>query len=293
MPQQLEYNLDLMPESSWRIISADTASKQNLMYLQEAGKFYCGPSFYTKRKDLDSYLVKLTLSGQGSLTYKDTTYSLERGDVFWIQCNDYQSYKTAEGANEWDMLWVHFYGSFANNYYTLFQQLNQDSPVIHLRNDSAIKNLLSQLLNLYQESTVTIATDIRCNDLLTQLLSIILESATNPKAPKIPAVISGIKDYLQEHYQDPITLDTLAEHFNLSKYHMQRLFCKYMSLSPAEYLQKVRITKAKELLRSTDMAVNLVAYHVGIESPSHFITVFKKQEGVTPLKYRTSWSGNR
>lgn len=292
MPQQLEYNLDMKPKSSWKIISADTLSKQSLLYLQETGKFYCGPSFYTNRKDLDSYLVKLTLSGKGSLTYKGADYALQPGDVFWIQCNDYQSYKTADTAGNWDVLWVHFYGSFAHNYYTLFQQLNQDNPVIHLRNDSAVKSLLSQLLDLYQESSSAIITDIQSNDLLSQLLSVMLESAANPNAPKIPNVICGIKDYLQEHYPEAITLDTLAESFNLSKYHMQRIFRKHIGLSPAEYLQKIRITKAKELLRSTDMSVNLVAYHVGIESTSHFITVFKKQEGITPLKYRTTWSGN-
>ena len=59
----LHYNLDMTPESEWKIVSAGPFARDNLLYLQEAGHFISGVNYYTVRKDLDSYLVKLTLSG--------------------------------------------------------------------------------------------------------------------------------------------------------------------------------------------------------------------------------------
>ena len=65
----LHYNLDMTPESEWKIVSAGAFARDKLLYLQEAGHFISGANYYTVRKELDSYLVKLTLSG----------YNLETG----------------------------------------------------------------------------------------------------------------------------------------------------------------------------------------------------------------------
>ena len=59
----LHYNLDMTPESEWKIVSAGAFARGKLLYLQEAGHFISGANYYTVRKELDSYLVKLTLSG--------------------------------------------------------------------------------------------------------------------------------------------------------------------------------------------------------------------------------------
>lgn len=52
----LHYNLDMTPESEWKIVSAGAFARDNLLYLQEAGHFISGANYYTVRKNLDSYL---------------------------------------------------------------------------------------------------------------------------------------------------------------------------------------------------------------------------------------------
>ena len=76
----LHYNLDMTPESEWKIVSAGAFARDKLLYLQEAGHFISGANYYTVRKELDSYLVKLTLSGAGILEYGGETYRLP---LFW------------------------------------------------------------------------------------------------------------------------------------------------------------------------------------------------------------------
>lgn len=75
----LHYNLDMTPESEWKIVSAGAFARDKLLYLQEAGHFISGANYYTVRKELDSYLVKLTLSGAGILEYGGETYRLPAG----------------------------------------------------------------------------------------------------------------------------------------------------------------------------------------------------------------------
>ncbi len=292
MAQRLVYRIDMEKRSRWEIISANVSAKQNIMYLQEAGMFYSGPGYYTTRVNLDSFLIKLTLSGKASLTYKEKTHEITAGDFFWIDCKEYQDYRTAEEPGHWHVLWIHFYGANAANYYTLFQQLNQGSPVGHLTDIRKAKQIMELLLELYDESSGELTVDLQGANLLTQLLSLLLEAVSMPYTPKIPPVVSTIRDYLFESYGQDITLDSLSEQFNISKFHLLRTFRQHLGLTPNEYLQNIRITKAKELLRTTNLPVGIIANTVGIDSTSYFIAAFKKQEGITPHKYRTAWAND-
>lgn len=106
----------------------------------------------------------------------------------------------------------------------------------------------------------------------------------------MPAVLQKVRQYLHEQYAQKITLDTLSARYNISKYHLQRSFQRYFGQSPGEYLTRLRLTRAKELLRATDLPVSEVAYRVGMENTSHFISVFRSREGATPQQYRRRWS---
>ena len=111
--EALQYHIDMTPESRWKIVSAGAFAKENLLYLQEAGHFISGANYYTVRSALDSYLVKLTLSGQGILEYGGQTCVLAPGSFFWIDCRMPQHYYTDPAVGQWDVLWFHFNGATA------------------------------------------------------------------------------------------------------------------------------------------------------------------------------------
>lgn len=79
--------------------------------------------------------------------------------------------------------------------------------------------------------------------------------------------------------------------FFLSPSYLQKLFKRYTNQSPTDYLISLRIAKAKELIRTTQMSFSEIAFSVGIESYSYFIRLFKKQEGMTLKEYKTMWPG--
>ncbi|MCW9130941.1 bifunctional transcriptional activator/DNA repair enzyme AdaA [Bacillus paramycoides] len=98
--------------------------------------------------------------------------------------------------------------------------------------------------------------------------------------------INQIKEYIQKHYCDALTLDLLAEMCHGSPYHLQRTFKKIVGISPIEYIQQFRITKATEYLSHTNQSIIEISTAVGIENPEYFATLFKKKTGFTPTEYR-------
>ena len=101
---------------------------------------------------------------------------------------------------------------------------------------------------------------------------------------------SSIK-YIHEHYNENINLQTLAniEHYNLTYY--SEWFKKNMNVSPTEYIQKLRVKRAKELLLDTDLNLTRIANEVGYYRNSSFTRVFKMYENTTPLDYRKKIRG--
>ncbi|CAH2713842.1 HTH-type transcriptional activator RhaR [Neobacillus rhizosphaerae] len=92
--------------------------------------------------------------------------------------------------------------------------------------------------------------------------------------------------YIHEHYNEKITVQKLAslEHYNRSYY--SYWFLKETGTSPSTYIQEVRLNKAKELLRSTDLPIIHIAIQVGLEHQSSLTRLFQKYEGITPSQFR-------
>ncbi len=98
--------------------------------------------------------------------------------------------------------------------------------------------------------------------------------------------IIQIQHWLESNYQRSVQLSVLANQFNLSMRSFNRRFKNALDQTPNEYLQKVRINAAKDLLQNTNLAINEIADKVGYPDPSHFSCLFKKHLNSTPLAYR-------
>ena len=108
----------------------------------------------------------------------------------------------------------------------------------------------------------------------------------------IPVYISELKQILDTRYKEPLTLEALSDELKINKYRLCREFSMYYKISPFKYLNTVRVNKAKALLLETNDTVVTIGETVGIDNTTHFINLFKKQTGETPLKYRQSHLSN-
>jgi len=91
--------------------------------------------------------------------------------------------------------------------------------------------------------------------------------------------------YIGKHFSEDINLDKIAAKALISKFHFIRLFKKYYGRTPNQYLQEVRIERAKKLLGKGN-SINDVCNAIGFASKTPFISLFKKMTGVTPLVYQ-------
>lgn len=97
-----------------------------------------------------------------------------------------------------------------------------------------------------------------------------------------------ILDYIQSHYMEPISLGDVASHFHFNPTYLSSFFSTHNQEGFSEYLNRVRIEKATELLATTDMAISDISLQVGYSDHSYFTKVFKKLKGTSPSQYRKS-----
>lgn len=98
--------------------------------------------------------------------------------------------------------------------------------------------------------------------------------------------IAQITEYIDNHYSETLTLAILANMCHGSPYHLQRTFKKMKGITPTEYIQQSRISKAMQYLTNTNHTIMEISFAVGIPNTAHFATLFKKKTGYTPTNYR-------
>ncbi len=103
---------------------------------------------------------------------------------------------------------------------------------------------------------------------------------------KCSYLIKNIISYIDKNYSQEITLNLLSKNFNVSPNYISRLFREETGENLFNYINEVRVEKAKKLLRETDQKIYEVSNNVGFKSPVHFNIVFNKYTGLTPKQYR-------
>lgn len=97
------------------------------------------------------------------------------------------------------------------------------------------------------------------------------------------------KLFVDKHFSEDINLYKIANKALVSKFHFIRLFKKYYGRTPNQYLQEVRIEKAKKFLQKGN-SIEEVCNSIGFMSKTSFISLFKKMTGLTPIAYRNKKS---
>ena len=92
--------------------------------------------------------------------------------------------------------------------------------------------------------------------------------------------------YIKKHYNENLSINGLAELYNMSPNYFSSVFKKELNRSAVNYITEVRMEKAREYLKDTGLSVIEIAESVGYEDSQYFFRVFKKTTGVTPLQYR-------
>lgn len=102
--------------------------------------------------------------------------------------------------------------------------------------------------------------------------------------------VKKAQEYIEQHYQDKITVDQLAEMLNIVRRTFERRFKKATANTVIEYIQRVRIEAVKKKLETGRKTINEVMYDAGYTNSNAFREVFKKISGMSPIEYRNKYN---
>lgn len=257
--------------------SSDTA-KSNLIYITYTKYEHDWPSFIHTHPFTELFLVT---GGAGEFYAENDKYPLKKGDFILVNPNTVHTEKSSE-KNPLEYIVVavdNFNLELEDTNHFMFNCMNGHQDII---------KYMSSMLTEQEEGKPY--SDRVCQNILEVILIEILR-ITKSNIDTEPAVNSSkecfkLKKYIDSNYSSKITIDELARLSNLNKYYLIHSFNKYFNCSPINYLCKIRIRAAKELLANSDYSISQISLSAGFSSQSYFTQCFIKDCGISPSSYR-------
>jgi two-component system response regulator YesN len=128
----------------------------------------------------------------------------------------------------------------------------------------------------------------KVNEQLDELAQLIIEKIKTARFSNGKVIIDGVRQYLDQHYANEISLALLSELFHINSAHLSESFKSHVGQNFSDYLVNVRMEKAIEFLKDKQLKIIDIANLVGFSNSGYFSTVFKKHFGQTPVEYRQS-----
>lgn len=259
-------------------------AKKSLIYLQEVGFSKTLEYNVNSRNKLDSYLFFIVTNGDGTLEYNNRKHLLTKGSCVFVDCNN----KYSHTSDNFSIKWVHFNGLNVKDIYDKYLSRN-GLIAFKTKQFNKYESLIDDIQIISNSSDYL--RDMNIYEKLTSLLSFIMSETIYEKDDKQKHIydISSIKNYLDNNYLKEITLDSLSKIFYINKFYLTRLFKNTYGTTINNYILQKRITKAKELLRFSDLSIENIAIECGINDNNYFSRLFKQVEGLTAKEYRQKW----
>jgi AraC-like DNA-binding protein len=178
-------------------------------------------------------------------------------------------------------------------YEEIYREFNDKAPPEQLWGQFAVSQQIMIYINsFFNECESKLAGH---NDILDALATIITHSLIRAQLSVAASKsviyekfeIQKVVEYMQQNFGKKLTIKSLAKMVSMSESSFIRLFKKETGLSPMDFLIKLRIDKAKKLIRAGSMNITEVSLHCGFSSTSHFSTSFTKHAGVKPSEFQS------
>ncbi|MBQ8144983.1 MAG: AraC family transcriptional regulator [Butyricicoccus sp.] len=158
----------------------------------------------------------------------------------------------------------------------------------HFEEIRSLCSMMSQ--SLYTDSE---GAEDFCNSLMRALivrvLALVQGHPVQPVQEEMHELGHRIKEFIDQYYMEPITLQTIGDALNFSPYYLGHVFKEMSGYSPMQYLLRRRLGEAQTLLISTDLPIGYIAGAVGYETQSYFNLQFTKHVGMSPKRFRNNY----
>ncbi|WP_274652351.1 AraC family transcriptional regulator [Paenibacillus humicola] len=279
-------------------------------YIRVAMDSVIEPPWHIPERVIFDYELLFVKEGHIIVTVEDEQYAGKPDDIFLFKPGQRHSIRLAEGTSRFRQPHIHFdliYRPDSPKVKVSFKPLRHMTaeekamiredwtaglPVrlpakIALGNPDYFEKLLFDVIAEFQMKLPFYEMNVK--GMFVKLWTYLLREmyrAENPEVYSRMDELTAIKAYLEHLTDRDVTLDELSARFNISKYHLVRLFKKAFAATPIHYHQMVRIGKAKEMIQFTGLNLTKIAEQFGFGSLGAFSRTFKNIEGVPASYYR-------
>ena len=271
-------------QSNRNIYIPSEFAKKSLIYLQEVGTSKTNKLNTNSRSKLDSFLFFIVLDGTGSISFNNKTYKLSKESCVFIDCNN----KYSHTSDNWTIKWVHFNGLNSKELYKKYLD-RKGLNIFKTKQFNKYESILDEIQLISNSSDYL--KDMNIHEKITSLLSLLLSETLYEKNSTNNQIydIKVIKEYIDNNYLTNISLDKLSKKYYINKFYLTRLFKNTYGVTINNYINNKKITKAKELLRFSDLSINNISKECGFIDNNYFSRVFKQIESIAPKEYRDKW----
>ncbi len=276
-------------------------------YVRYAARSYLRAPFKIGQRIIFDYEIIYLDSGTFLLKVEDKDYICKKGDVIFLRPGQPHCLQSL-GDNSISQPHIHFdmeYDRFSESAYISYKDLpdfteeertwirrdlfagTDIGPLLKTPDMEAFRNLLFEIISVYYCKAELYQLELKQKML--QLLQMVIQGnltsySTEGAEPEIPDMIKQFIDY---NYKNLISLDSLAEQFHYSRYHISRAFAAYTGIPVIKYYNQKRLSYAKEMLLE-GASVTEVANELSFSSIYSFSRFFKNAAGCSPRDYQNT-----
>lgn len=239
-----------------------------------------------KGRVLNEYQLLYITEGEGifnSAHAKDIP--LKAGDLFLLFPGEWHTYHPT-GKNGWKSYWIGFKGKNVDDRVKA-GFLSVDKPIFHVGFSADIIRLYEEAYKRAQEEapySQQILAGI-VNHLVGLMYALERSMELSKDHTRVDMINLG-RLRIRESLEVDLTIQQVAEELGVSYSNFRKLFKEFTGISPALYLQDLRLQRAKELLATTTLSIKEIAYRLRFESPDYFSSKFKIKTGKKPSEFR-------
>ena len=240
---------------------------------------------WSKGRTLNEFQLVYIAGGAGVFeAEKVGVVAVEPGTVFLLFPGVWHRFKPLANTG-WEEYWVGFNGPFAEHLMTQ-DCFSADSPLMHLGFNAEFLNVFIRLIETLKYEGVAFAQMASCHTI--QLLGLVYASALLKERPqnRRDQIINNIRFKIHESWAATIAMDALAAQHNVSYVWFRKAFKAVVGVSPGQYQLQIKIEKACQMLKETNLSISEVAFATGFESEHHFSRYFKNKVNKTPTLFR-------
>ena len=230
----------------------------------------------------DHYLIHYVLAGSGVFRTRGMELRLAAGGGFTIFPGEYADYE-ADEADPWKYCWIGFHGTTVRQHLESVG-MTPFSPIFTYDGDSALGDCI---LDCMEAARQPVGREFALRSIAYRLLQLLAQQQAPRPTNSRAAYVAGAISFLNRNFSHPVTIAEVAGYVGIDRRYLAEVFRSATGCSPQEYLLKLRLAKARELLADTELSIAAVARSVGYTDALYFSRLFHRKTGTAPSSLRS------